>query len=68
MGQNSTAADLERILEAVDQLSGDRQVSLAWLRTPLKEFQGLTPEELVGSGRTVDLLAYVDSVSGGFVG
>lgn len=64
----SRAPDLERVLSAVDQISGDRQASLAWLRLPLKEFGNRTPENLVSMGRVEDVIAYLDSISSGFVG
>jgi hypothetical protein len=61
-------ADLERVLALVDRVSGDRQASLAWLQSPLKEFGGRTPENLVLMGRVEDVLAYLNSISRGFVG
>jgi hypothetical protein len=60
--------DLDPILAVVDRISGDRQASLAWLQLPLKEFGGRTPENLISMGRTEDLIAYLDSISSGFVG
>lgn len=60
--------DLARVLAAVDDISGDRQRSLAWLRAPLGEFEDLTPERLVEVGRADDLLAYIRSISSGFLG
>lgn len=60
--------DLDRVLSAVDQISGDRHKSLLWLRSPLKEFKGHTPENLVSIGRVEDVIAYLNSVSSGFVG
>ena len=60
--------NLDRILEIVDQISGDRQVSLRWLRSPLKEFRNRTPEDLIQMGRVEDLIAYIDSISSGYVG
>jgi hypothetical protein len=61
-------ADLDRLLTIVDQVSGDRQASLNWLQSPLKEFEGRTPETLVLAGRVEDVIAYLNSISSGFVG
>ena len=60
--------DLDRVLAVVDQISGDRPKSLLWMRSPLKEFKGHTPERLVSIGRVDDVIAYLDSISSGFVG
>jgi hypothetical protein len=65
---SSRAPDLDRVLTVVDQISGDRQASLAWLQLPLKEFGDRTPENLIAIGRVDDLIAYLDSISIGFVG
>jgi hypothetical protein len=61
-------ADLDRGLAVVDELSGSRQASLAWLQRPLKEFGDCTPEKLVMVGRVEDVISYLDSISSGFVG
>lgn len=62
------ACDLDRVLAVADRISGDRQASLAWLQLPLKEFGDLTPDNLVSMGRADDLVAYLESISSGFVG
>lgn len=60
--------DLERVLAIVDQISGGQQESSLWLRQPLQEFNGLSPESLVEMGRADDVIGYLSSLSGGFVG
>ena len=67
-GELSRESDIERLLAIVDQISGDRQASLDWMRRPLKEFKDGTPEKLVLKGHVEDVIAYLDSVSSGFVG
>lgn len=54
-------ADLDRVLAVVDEISGDRPKSLLWLRSPLEEFKGHTPERLVSIGRVDDVIAYLNS-------
>ena len=61
-------ADLNKVLSVVDDISGDRHKSLLWLRSPLKEFKEKTPEDLVSIGRVEDVIAYLDSISSGYVG
>jgi hypothetical protein len=34
----------------------------------LREFKGKTPEELVSIGRVEDVIAYLNSISSGYVG
>lgn len=60
--------DLDRVLAVADQVSGARDKSLLWLRQPLKEFNGQSPEILVAMGRTDDVIDYLNSISSGFVG
>jgi uncharacterized protein (DUF2384 family) len=64
----SREADFERVLAVADQISGDRQASLLWLRRPLKEFDDRTPENLILMGQVENVLAYLSSISSGFVG
>lgn len=60
--------ELLKVLAAADLATGDRAASLAWLDRPLAAFGGQTPEALVASGRTNDVIRYLDSFSSGFVG
>lgn len=61
-------ADLQKVLAAVDQVTANREESLAWLERPLEAFGGQTPTALLASDRVEDVLGYLDSVSSGFVG
>ena len=67
---NSQVHDTEllRVLAAADQVTADREESLAWLKRPLAALGGQTPETLVASGQADDVIRYLDSVSNGFVG
>ena len=67
---NSQVRDtkLLKVLAAADQVTANREESLAWLERPLAAFGGQTPETLVASGRADDVIKYLDSVSSGFVG
>jgi hypothetical protein len=61
-------SELNLVLSLADRISGSRQESLLWLRRPLKEFNGKSPEHLVSLGRVDELIGYLNSISGGFVG
>jgi uncharacterized protein (DUF2384 family) len=65
---NRIQFDLQGVLSAADDVTGDRTESLAWLVQPLKSFSGRTPASLVKAGKADDLLAYLESVSSGFAG
>jgi Protein of unknown function (DUF2384) len=59
---------VERVLQAVEAISGDHDRAVAWLQEPLATFDGKTALELVTEGRTDDLLGYLASFEPGFVG
>lgn len=59
--------EIDRVLALADQISGDRQKSLLWLRRPLKQFNDQTPEQLVLKGRAGDLIPFLNSLSSGYV-
>lgn len=59
---------VERVLQAVEVISGDHDRAVAWLQEPLATFDGKTALELVTEGRTDDLLGYLASFEPGFVG
>jgi hypothetical protein len=59
---------MAKVLSRIDGITGERQRSLAWLQSPLKEFGGQTPQRLVELGRAEDVLGFLDSMSSGFVG
>jgi len=58
--------DLVSILERVTHWSGDPKKAFVWYRTQaLPSFGDLTPERLVQSGRTTDLVTYLERISDG---
>lgn len=63
-----TCLDTSRVLAAADLVTCDRKECLAWLNTPLSAFGGQTPEALIAIGRTNDVIRYLESLSGGYVG
>ena len=63
-----TFLDTSRVLAAADLVTGNRKESAAWLNTPLPAFGGQTPEALIAIGRTSDVIRYLESLSGGYVG
>ncbi len=64
----SRASDRSRVLAAADRVTASREATLEWFRRPLAAFDGKTPADLVALGRVDDVVAYLDSVSSGFVG
>ncbi|MEO6922772.1 MAG: MbcA/ParS/Xre antitoxin family protein [Bryocella sp.] len=64
----TTNRDMDRVLVAAEAVSGDRQKAVEWLTEPLSTFGGKTPQELVVKGRAGDVLAYLESITSGFVG
>lgn len=59
---------VERVLQAVEAISGDRDKAVAWLQEPIAAFGGKTALELVAEGHTDDLLGYLASIESGYVG
>jgi hypothetical protein len=59
---------VERVLLAVEAISGDHDRAVAWLQEPLTRFGGKTALELIAEGRTDAVLGYLASIESGFVG
>lgn len=58
-----------RVIRAAADLSGDIERALFWYRNePLQPFEYKTAEQLVGDGRTDDLLRYISSLQVGAAG
>ncbi len=58
-----------RVLRAATDLSGNVDRAISWYRNaPLSTFDYTTAEHLVASGRTDDLLRYIQSLEAGAVG
>jgi hypothetical protein len=62
-------SELLRALSVAEAITGsrDRAVDLM-LREPLRTFDGQTAVDLVIRGRVLDVLAYLESLSGGAAG
>jgi hypothetical protein len=61
-------SQLEQLLSLADEVTGSRERSLDWLQRPLTQFGGLTPKQLIASGRADDAFRLLQSISSGFVG
>lgn len=65
-------AFLRSILRAVSaaiEAFGDQDVALSWMRNePVAAFRHKTALDLVLEGRAEDVVSYLESISGGFVG
>lgn len=59
---------VERVMQAVEAISGDHDRAVAWLQEPLPTFDGKTALELIAEGRTDAVLRYLASIASGFVG
>lgn len=59
---------VERVLQAVEAISGNRDKTVAWLQEPIATFGGKTALELVAEGRTDGLLGYLALIESGYVG
>lgn len=60
--------DLDRVLQALMDLSGDREVARDWLQRPLRAFADRTPMQLIAAGEAERLVRYLASLESGFVG
>lgn len=58
---------VERVLQAVEAISGDHDRAVAWLQEPLPTFGGKTALQLIAEGRTDAVLRYLASIASGFV-
>ena len=59
---------VERVLLAVEAISGDHDQAGARLQEPLPRFDGKTALQLIAEGLTDAVLRYVASIASGFVG
>lgn len=58
-----------RVLSAATELFGSREIALSWMRNePVPALRHKTALDLVREGRTEDVVSYLESMSGGFVG
>jgi hypothetical protein len=63
------AADVARVLQVLLELGNDVQKSLrAIADVPIRPFDGRTALEMIEAGRTEDVVAYLQSLSAGWVG
>jgi len=61
--------DTLKVLSAVSGVQDDVSEGMYWIRNhPIPAFAHKTAWELIGEGRTNDVIAYLDSISDGFVG
>lgn len=61
--------EVVRVLAAAEEAFGDQNTAVAWMMNePLAPFEHRTAFDLVYKGRTDDVIAYLDSISSGFVG
>jgi Protein of unknown function (DUF2384) len=58
----------ERVLQAVEAISGDHDRAVAWLQEPLAAFGGKTALGLIAEGHSDTVLRYLASIASGFVG
>ncbi|NII10661.1 MbcA/ParS/Xre antitoxin family protein [Oleiagrimonas sp. C23AA] len=58
-----------RVVSATTEVFGDQDIALTWIRNePVPAFRHKTALDLVLEGRAEDVVFYLESVSGGFVG
>jgi len=60
--QSSKAQAYYTVMNAVRSVAGSDEAANAWMNAPLAAFDGKTPSQLVGEGRTEDVLAHVRSL------
>lgn len=62
-------SDTLRVLNTAKEAFGEDELPVAWLlNEPLPAFHQKTAFELIKTGRTENVLAYLDSISAGFIG
>jgi len=57
--QSARAQAYYTVMNAVRGAAGSDDAANAWMNAPLPAFDGRTPAQLVGEGRTEDVLAHV---------
>lgn len=63
------ARDVVRVIQAAIDLGNDRQTAIYHVKnSPIRAFHDKTALELVGAGRTNDVVGYLRSLSAGYVG
>jgi uncharacterized protein (DUF2384 family) len=60
--QSAKAQAYYTVMNAVRSVAGNDDAANAWMNAPLAAFDGKTPSQLVGEGRTEDVLAHVRSL------
>ena len=60
--QSARAQAYYTVMNAVRGAAGSIDAANAWMNAPLAAFDGKTPSQLVGEGRTEDVLAHVRSL------
>jgi uncharacterized protein (DUF2384 family) len=63
--QSRKAQAYYTVMNAVRGVAGSDDAANAWMNAPLAAFDGKTPSQLVGEGRTEDVLAHVRSLTSG---
>lgn len=63
--QSRKAQAYYTVMHAARGVLGSDDAANAWMNAPLAALDGKTPAELVGEGRTEEVLAQVASVKGG---
>lgn len=62
-------ASLLEVLRVAERMTGDADRAAELLRyEPIRVFDGLTASQLVLEGRTLDVIAYLESIEGGATG
>ena len=59
---------MQRLLTAVELITGSRPRANEWLTEPLDAFDGRSALELVAEGRMGDVMRYLSSIESGYVG
>ena len=61
--QSAKAQAYYTVMNAVRGIAGGDDAANAWMNAPLPAFDGKTPSELVGEGRTEDVLAHARTLT-----
>jgi len=68
-GSQAFAHDVVRVLQAAVDLGNDPKAALNHVRNlPISAFENKTAWEMIQAGRTNDVVAYLRSLSAGYVG
>ena len=57
--QSRKAQAYYTVMHRMGEIAGNDAAASAWMETPLPAFEGKTPAQLVGEGRTEEVLAYI---------